>query len=195
MSGTPTQSLTTLLDAVRAGRPGAFDRVFAQVYDELRRLAHAVRDGRGTTLHTTALVHEAYLKLAGAEVLAADNRLHFMRIAARAMRQVLINAAERRLAAKRGGGQVDVTFEEQVQPRAVDADGLLALDAALTRLAKLDPRQARVVECRYFAGLTIPETADALGVSVPTINREWRMARAWLASELTSTPESDSPAS
>lgn len=179
------QPLTTLLDGVRAGRPEAFDRVFAQVYDELRRLAHAVRGGRaGATLDTTALVHEAYLKLAGSDALAAENRLHFMRIAARAMRQVLINAAERRAAAKRGGGQVDVTFEEQVRPGAVDAAGLLALDEALTRLEALDPRQAQVVECRYFAGLTIRETAGALGVSVPTVNREWRMARAWLAREL-----------
>ena len=127
------QPLTTLLDAARAGHSGAFDRVFAQVYDELRRLAHVVRQGRGATVNTTALVHEAYMKMAGADALAAENRLHFMRIAARAMRQVLVNAAERRTAAKRGGGQVDVTFEEQLGAGAVDAGDLLALHDALTR--------------------------------------------------------------
>jgi len=180
-----SQPLTTLLDDVRNGRPGAFDRVFSQVYDELLRLAHAVRRGRAAaTLNTTALVHEAYLKLAGTEALAAESRLHFMRIAARAMRQVLVNAAERRMAAKRGGGQADVTLEDELQGAGVDAGELLALHEALTRLEAIDPRQARVVECRYFAGLTIEETADALGVSVPTVNREWRMARAWLAREL-----------
>lgn len=184
MASPSAQPLTTLLDAVRAGRPDAFERVFAQVYDELRRLAHVVRGGRGATLNTTALVHEAYVKLAGADALAAENRLHFMRIAARAMRQVLVNAAERRTAAKRGGDQADITLDEAVKAGAVDAAGLLAVHEAVTRLETMDPRQAQVVECRYFAGLTIQETAGALGVSVPTVNREWRLARAWLAREL-----------
>ncbi|MEM7352394.1 MAG: ECF-type sigma factor [Acidobacteriota bacterium] len=184
MADSIAQPLTTLLDAARAGQSEAFDRVFAQVYDELRRLAHVVRAGRGATLDTTALVHEAYLKLAGAEALAAQNRLHFMRIAARAMRQVLVNAAERRTAAKRGGGQDDVTFDERDSAAPADAADLLALHQALTRLEVMDPRQAQIVECRYFAGLTIPETAGALAVSVPTVNREWRLARAWLARTL-----------
>ncbi len=183
-----TQPLTELLDAVRAGRSGAFDRLYEQVYAELRRLAHVVRGGRGATLNTTGLVHEAYVKLAGSEALAADSRLHFMRIAARAMRQVLVDAAERRAAAKRGGGEADVTLEDRPEGDAVDVAELLALNQALERLEALDPRQARVVEARYFAGLTIRETAEALGVSVPTINREWRLARAWLARELGEAP-------
>ena len=176
--------LTTLLDALRTGETGALDRVFAQVYEELQRLAHVVRGGRNATLDTTALVHAAYLKLAGAEALAPENRLHFLRIAARAMRQVLIHAAEKRVAAKRGGGQILITFDEQLKPYRIDEAELLALHDALERLEGMDPRQARVVECRYFAGLTIQETASALEISVPTVNREWRMARAWLACAL-----------
>ena len=190
MADSVSQPLTTLLDGVRAGRAGAFDHVFARVYDELRRLAHVVRGGRGATLDTTGLVHEAYVKLAGADLVSAANRLHFMRIAARAMRQVLINAAERRHAAKRGGGQLDLTFEEHLHPGGVDASELLALHDALDRLEAMDPRQAQVVECRYFAGMTIQETAEVLAVSVPTVNREWRMARAWLARALADRPVS-----
>ncbi len=181
----PSPPLITLLEAVRAGHTQAFDRVFDLVYDELRRMAHVVRRGRGGTLDTTGLVHEAYVKLAGAAILAPENRLHFMRIAARAMRQVLINAAEQKLAAKRGGGQSDITFEDHLHADRVDVAELLSLHNALGRLEAIDPRQAQVVECRYFGGMTIQETAVAVGVSVPTVNREWRMARAWLARTLT----------
>lgn len=184
MATCPSPSLTTLLEAVRDGQSEAFDRVFEQVYDQLRRIARHVHGGRRRALNTTALVHEAYVKLAAAESLGAENRLHFMRIAARAMRQILINAAERRLAAKRGGGQSELSLEEPCIPGTVDPAELLALNEALGQLESLDPRQARVVECRYFAGMTIEETAGALGVSVPTVNRDWRMARAWLARSL-----------
>lgn len=163
------------------------DRVFARVYGRLRRLAHVVRGGRGgATLNTTALVHEAYIRLAGPGAPAAESRLHFLRLAARAMRQVLVGAVERRMTAKRGGGKGAVTLEEPMAEATatVDPADLLALHGALTRLEAMDRRQARVVEYRFFAGLTIPETAEALGVSVPTVNREWRLARAWLAREL-----------
>lgn len=137
------------------------------------------------TLNTTALVHETYIKLRGAaKPLDAQNRLHFMRIAARAMRQVIVNSAEQRLADKRGGGQLEVTLGDEAEGVSVDATQVLALDGALRRLEALDPRQAQIVECRFFGGLTIPETASALSVSVATVNREWQVARLWLAREM-----------
>ena len=176
---------TILLEAIRAGDAQARDRLFAHVYDELLRMARAVRRDRGNlTLNTTALVHEAYLKLVGSDHLSAQNRLHFMRIAARAMRQVLVNAAERRHAAKRGAGQFNVTLHYDRHAAPLDAAHLLALNEALSRLEALDPRQVQIVECRFFTGLTIDETAEALDLSAATVNREWRLARAWLQREL-----------
>jgi RNA polymerase sigma factor (TIGR02999 family) len=177
--------LTALLHAASAGDPQAFDRAFARVYDELYRLARRVRGGRASdTLGATALVHEAYLKLAPAAQPAWEGRRHFLRVAARAMRQVLVGVARDRVAAKRGGGDLAVTLDEGAHAAPVRAGELLALDEALTRLAALDERQARVVELRYFAGLTSEETAEVLDVSVPTVQRDWRAARAWLAVEL-----------
>jgi RNA polymerase sigma factor (TIGR02999 family) len=177
--------LTMLLRAASAGDADAFDRAFSKVYDELHRLAVLVRGGRASeTLGATALVHEAYLKLAPAAQPSWEGRQHFLRVAARAMRQVLVGAARERLADKRGGGEFAVTLDEAAQASPVRADELVALDEALTRLAKLDERQARVVELRYFAGLTAEETAEALGISTPTVQRDWRAARAWLAVEL-----------
>lgn len=185
MPTTQPQTLTELLEAVRAGEAEALDRVFAQVYGELRRLAHVVRSGRGhATLETTALVHEAYLRLAGSERLSAASQRHFMRIAARAMRQVLVKSAERRNTFKRGGGQVATSLDEPDPVSGLEVEDLLALHRAVEQLEAIDPRQARVVECRFFAGLTIQETADALEVSIATANREWRMARAWLSHRL-----------
>jgi RNA polymerase sigma factor (TIGR02999 family) len=182
---TPPGELTALLRAAEAGDAAAFDRAFAGVYDELHRLAARVRGGRASdTLGATALVHEAYLKLAPAAQPAWEGRRHFLRVAARAMRQVLVGAARERQADKRGGGDFAVTLDEAAHAAPVRADELLALDEALTRLARLDERQARVVELRYFAGLTAEETAEALEVSVPTVQRDWRAARAWLAVEL-----------
>jgi len=142
-----------------------------------------VRAGRaGATLSTTALVHEAYVKLRPARAGAWAGRAHFFGAAARAMRDVLVDAARRRAAEKRGGGAVLVTLGDAAE--AVRPDELLALDEALVRLGALDVRQLRVVEYRFFAGLTAAETADALGVSTSTVEREWRGARAWLAREL-----------
>lgn len=180
-----SEPITALLAAVRAGDERALDQVFALVYDELRRLARAVRKGRaGTTLNTTALVHEAYLRLTASERLSPESRLHFMRIAARAMRQVVVATALRRTAGKRGGGQALVTLNEEVHGGTVQAEQFLALHEALERLEALDVRQAQIVECRFFAGLTVHETAEALSVSTATAKRDWRAARLWLAQEM-----------
>jgi RNA polymerase sigma factor (TIGR02999 family) len=183
--------VTRLLDAARAGDDEAFDRAFAVVYEELRRLAHHVRRGRASeTLNTTALVHEAYVHLLPSQDLKWEGRSHFLGVAARAMRQVLVRAAERRNAAKRGGGVQPVTLDgiqhgvaagdwSEVQPEQI-----LALDQALQRLAEFSPRQARVVECRFFAGLSVEETAAALDISERSVKRDWQGARAWLTREL-----------
>lgn len=164
----------------------ALDQLFGRVYDELRRLAHVVRGGRaGDTLNTTALVHEAYLKLASAKTLEVRSRPHFFALAARAMRQILVDAARRRLAQKRGGDSPPtVTLDESIFQDPLRPSQLVALDDALARLDAIDPRRARVVEHRIFAGLTADETAALLGVSRPTVERDWRAARAWLAVEI-----------
>ena len=166
----------------------SLDSLFSWAYTELRRLAHAVRgrSGRdGETLNTTALVHEAYLKLSSAHTLEIRSRTHFFAIAARAMRRLLVDAARGRLAQKRGGDDgAWVTLDESLLPQPMRASQLIALDEALTRLEATDPRRAQVVEQRVFAGLTSEETARVLGVSKPTVDRDWRAARAWLAVEL-----------
>lgn len=166
----------------------ALDDLFSATYEELRRLASAVRrDDPNATLTPTTLVNEAWLKLAQSPRLGSVSRLHFKRIAARAMRQVLIEAARRRKAAKRGGGVALITFDDTL---AVSTHGdaaaaeLLALNDALDDLARLQPRQALMVEYRFFGGLDIVETAELLGVSEATILRDWRAAKAWLAREL-----------
>jgi RNA polymerase sigma-70 factor, ECF subfamily len=165
----------------------ALDELFSATYEELRRLAGSVkRRDPSLTLSPTALVNEAWLKLAASPRFAHTSRLHFKRIAARAMRQVLVEAARRRHARKRGGAQnvAMVTFDEGLDASASYADGLLALDAALDDLARIHPRQALMVESRFFGGFDTTETAAVLGVSEATILRDWRAARAWLASEL-----------
>jgi len=168
----------------------ALDDLFSATYEELRRLAGSVRRSeRGSTLSPTALVNEAWLKLAGSPAVAHTTHLHFKRIAARAMRQVLVEAARRRLAQKRGGPDaVFVTFDESVAAGGGWADDLIGLDAALEVLARLHPRQAQMVESRFFGGLDVTETAAALGVSEATVQRDWRAARAWLSRELRRTP-------
>jgi RNA polymerase sigma factor (TIGR02999 family) len=159
------------------------------VYDELRRIAarYVGRERPGQTLQATALVNEAFLQLSKERTRQFQNRAHFVAIAALSMRQILVQRARARNAAKRDGGQ-RVTLDERVMPQAGGADtravDLVALDSALTRLAALDPEQARVVELRYFGGLTVEETAEAMGVSPATIKRQWTMARAWLKLQL-----------
>jgi RNA polymerase sigma-70 factor, ECF subfamily len=152
----------------------ALDRLFSETYEELRRLASSVRRGDpSATLNPTALVNEAWLKLANSPEIASTSRLHFKRIAARAMRQVLVEAARRRNARKRGGPD-----------GAQLGNDLVALDAALEELARVNPRQATMVECRFFGGLDIPETAELLEISEATVLRDWRAVKAWLANEL-----------
>jgi RNA polymerase sigma factor (TIGR02999 family) len=180
-------AVTVLLRAAAGGDPAAVDRLYAHVYPQFRRLARLVRRGRaGETLNTTALVHEAWLKLARGDIGAWRERAHFFAVAARAMRHVLVDAARRRIAHRRGGAAAFVITLDEAGPAApVRAAELVALDDALTRLAAIAPRRAAVVEQRFFAGLTTDETAAVLDVSTATVEREWRAARAWLATELT----------
>lgn len=165
--------------------PRDTDHAYSLAYEELRRLAATLLAGElHATISPTTLVHEAWLKLRRSAGLTAESELHFKRIAARAMRQVLVDAARRRRAEKHGGGLTLVAFDEALDaPASTDAQ-VLALDGALTELERRYPRQAEMIESRYFAGLTVPETAQLLGVSVATVNRDWRTARAWLAAEL-----------
>lgn len=184
LGGTPPSNASGRFDHGADDRR-ALDAVFSETYEELRRLAASVRrDDPSATLSPTALVNEAWLKLADSPGVARTTRIHFKRIAARAMRQVLIEAARRRQADKRGGGAAFVTFEDSMGETESAADELLALDEALDRLAHLSPRQALMVEARFFGGLELRETAELLEVSEATIVRDWRAARAWLASEL-----------
>lgn len=163
----------------------ALDDLFSATYEELRRLAAAVRrNDPSATLSPTALVNEAWLKLRESPGVARTSRLHFKRIAARAMRQVLIEAARRRRSEKRGGSAVVVTFDDSLQEAASTAEDLVALDDALNDLARLEPRQAMLVESRFFGGMDVAETAQLLDISESTALRDWRAAKAWLAREL-----------
>jgi RNA polymerase sigma-70 factor, ECF subfamily len=164
----------------------ALDQLFSVAYEELRRLASSVRRGDpSATLSPTALVNEAWLKLAKSPEVGATSKLHFKRIAARAMRQILVEAARRRNSSKRGGGaEITVTFDEAVQKKPSGGEELLALNTALDALAQMNPRQAVMVESRFFGGLDIPETASLLNISEATVLRDWRTAKAWLAHEL-----------
>lgn len=177
--------VTRLLEAAASGED-VLDELFTRVYGELHRLAHQVRGGRaGETLNTTALVHEAYIKLLPSAGYAFEGRRHFFAVAARAMRQILVSAARRKLAEKRGGtdGQM-VTFDEAVHSQPMRAAEVISLDRALSRLSSFDERRARVVELRFFAGLTVGDTAEALNLSTGTVERDWRVARAWLRNEM-----------
>lgn len=164
----------------------ALDDLFSVTYEELRRLASTVKRGdQSVTLTPTALVNEAWLKLANSPQFASTSRLHFKRIAARAMRQVLVEAARRRNASKRGGPDaIVVAIDDASDGVACVGKDLLALDRALDELARIEPRQALMVESRFFGGLDIVETAELLDVSEATILRDWRAAKAWLAHEL-----------
>jgi RNA polymerase sigma factor (TIGR02999 family) len=181
-----TGEITRILAALQGGDREAFGAVFPLVYDELRRMArHRMRGERpGHTLSPTALVHEAYLKLAGLERIEWRNRAQFFALAAQAMRQVLVDHALKRKTQKRGGGQVHVTLEDGVHGHTPPVEEILALDEVLKRLEALHERRARVVVCRFFAGMEVEETAAALGVSEATVKRDWSVARAWLNREL-----------
>jgi RNA polymerase sigma factor (TIGR02999 family) len=164
------------------------DEIFSVAYEELRRLAASVRrDDPAATLSPTHLVNEAWLKLAGSPELADTTPLHFRRIAAQAMRQLLVEAARRRNARKAGVGLLPVTFDDGLDIRDAGPSDVIGLHEALERLARLDPRQAMMVESRFFGGLSIGEIAQVLGVSEATVQRDWRAARAFLASNLPET--------
>ena len=186
-------AITDALAALRGGDPGAMDRLVPLVYEELARIAHRQLglEATGHTLSTTALVHEAYLRLVDQTRAQWADRAQFFGVAAHSMRRVLVDHARRHRAARRGGvNRRDVSLEalEAIDPASLAAgdraDILVAMDEALERLAALDARQARVVECRFFGGLTEEETAEALGVTARTVARDWVKARGWLYTEL-----------
>lgn len=186
------KTVTRLLDELRSGRREAYDELFPLVYEELRALAHRQRrKWRGNdTLNTTALVHEAYLKLVSQSTADWETEAHFLAAAGKAIRHILINYARDQQAKKRGGGL------HRAQPSAVDLaadpltdsgqtpEAIIALELALTRLAQHSERQSRIVECRFFGGMTIKQTAAALGISTATVERGWTMAQTWLHREL-----------
>jgi RNA polymerase sigma factor (TIGR02999 family) len=178
--------ITRLLGQLRDGDPTALDRLLPLVYEELRRIARRqLRQQRaGETLNTTALVHEAYLKLVDQTGVAWTDRAHFFGVAARAMRQILINQAQKYGTRKRGAGWRRISLDETVLAVEEQAGMLLALDDALTRLAELNERLSRLVECRFFGGMTEEEVAAALGVSDRTVRRDWLKAKMWLYAEL-----------
>jgi RNA polymerase sigma factor (TIGR02999 family) len=182
----PDHDVTLALRKVAEGDHRALDRVLPLVYDQLRAIAgRALRGERaGHTLSPTALVHEAYLKLVQLERVSFQDRAHFFAACAGEMRRVLIDHARRRDAGKRGAGAEHVPLENAVAAAEDRPAELIALDEALSRLAALNERQARVVECRFFAGMDVPETAAALGISAATVKRDWTVARAWLNREL-----------
>ena len=182
-----SETITRLLHDLKGGRREAFDELLPQVYDELRRAAHLQLRGERSdhTLNTTALVHEAYLKLVDQNQADWQNRAHFYAVASKAMRQILVSYARRRNADKRGGGVAPLAFDEAFGVFSDErSEELVALNEALVLLEKINPRYTRIVECRFFGGLTIEETAEALGVAPFTVTRDWRMARAWLKDAL-----------
>ncbi len=182
------QDITALLTAWREGESGALDRLMELAYPELRRIAHQQLGRRrpGESLESAALANEAYLKLARSGGIDCENRVHFLALCAQVMRRILVDHARQRASAKRGGDAARVPLADCVASGG-DANGVevLDLDAALDVLARLDPRKSRLVELRYFAGLTLEEVAGVLDISVETAKRDWRMARAWLLAELT----------
>lgn len=178
--------LTRILQAVRRGDAEASDRLWPMVYEELRALAHARMSGQspGHALQTTALVHEAYLKLVGSDDPGWEGRRHFFGAAAQAMRQILVDQARRKARIKHGGDFRRQDLDDGAAWIEAPVDDMLALDEALTELEAVDQRKARLVMLRYFAGLSMEETATALGVSVPTAERDWRYVKVWLYDRL-----------
>jgi RNA polymerase sigma factor (TIGR02999 family) len=185
--------VTELLLSWGQGDTAALDRLVPLLYDDLRRVArgHLRREGPGHTLQPTALVHEVFLRLVDVDRMTVKSRTHVFAVSARLMRQILVDHARRRQAGKRGGGATVIGLNEAAgaaAPASSSSVDVLALDEALDALSSFDDRQCRVVELRFFAGLNIPEAADALGVSTATVEREWAMAKAWLHQRL-STPQ------
>jgi RNA polymerase sigma factor (TIGR02999 family) len=186
MGESPNVDVTALLVSWAGGDRKALDDLMPIVYDELRRLAHrelaAERSDR--TLVTTALVHEAYMRLVNQNRARLESRAHFFNVAAQMMRRVLVDAARKRQSSKRGSGAPRIALDDAPEPRVEPGEELLDLDAALTRLERFDPQLSRIVELRYFGGLTLEEAGEVLGVSTSAAWRDWNTARAWLFDEL-----------
>jgi RNA polymerase sigma factor (TIGR02999 family) len=184
-----TKGVTQILEDYRNGDPGALNKLIPLVYDELRQLAHLAvrRQAPFQNLQTTALVHDAYLRLVDQSTAPSQNRIHFFGIAANLMRCILVDYVRRQHAAKRGGSERHLSLSAAVDWSDEKAVDLVALDNALTSLATIDPQKSRIVELRFFAGLSIEETAEALRMSPATVKREWRTAKAWLHREIRRT--------
>ena len=182
----PERDVTSLLVRWRNGDANAFDELAPIVYDELRKLArsHLRRERPGHTLQSTALVHEAYLRMIDQQNVSWQNRSHFYGIAAQMIRRILVDYARAKKTKKRGEAAPKIAFEEAAGAHGAEDLDLVALDDALKALAEIDPRQSRIVELRYFAGLSIEDTAEVLGISPATVKRDWTVARAWLRREL-----------
>jgi len=182
----PLSDITQILAEWDQGRPGALEKLAPVVYGELRQIAaaHMRHERSDHTLQPTALVHEAFLRLVSQRPVRWEGQAQFFGIAARLMRQILVNHARDRNTAKRGGRDLTLTLDASVDWAGARSVDLVALDDALTALAALDPQQSRVVELRFFGGLTVEEAAAVLGVSAPTVKREWRAARAWLHGQI-----------
>lgn len=184
---TQQAELTQLLNKAQRGDKDALDRLFPVVYRELRRVAsHQLANERANhTLQPTALVHEAYLRLIGQHSVDWNNRAHFFSIAAEMMRRILVNHAIEKKAQKRGAGETVISLEEIGGGLSGGSDfDVILLDETLKRLAELDERQSRIVELRFFGGLSVPETAEVLKISEATVNREWRSAKAWIMAQM-----------
>lgn len=186
METTPAGEVTALLQAWNAGDGAALQKLAELVYQDLHRAAHWCMTGERSshTLQTTALVHEVYLRLVGVQRVSWQNRAHFMAVCARLMRRVLIEFARKRGQQKRGAGAVHLSLDEALTLSPQSDPDLLALDDALNTLAAVDPRQAQVVELRFFGGLSVEETATALGVSAETVMHDWKLAKVWLLREI-----------
>lgn len=182
MRMTQSGEITQMLAAARAGDKVAWERLVHLIYTDLRQLARRVLGGsrRDQTLNTGALVHECYLRLSRSGAIVPNDRNHLFCLAARVMRQVICDYARERLAERRGGGVAPLSLESFTAQEQAHVEQFVELDTALTELARHDERQARVVECRFFAGMTDAETADALGISLRTVARDWDAARTWL---------------
>lgn len=180
------ENITQLLQQWSDGDERALDRLTPLVYDELRQQAarYLRRERRAHTMQTTALINEAYLRLIDAREVRWQGRAHFFGIAANLMRRILVDHARRRDAEKRGGSQIRLTLDQTIAPAAQPDVDVLAIDEALTRLAAVDEQQAQIVELRFFSGLSVEETAAALGISPRTVKRDWSVARAWLRREI-----------
>jgi RNA polymerase sigma factor (TIGR02999 family) len=184
-----THSLTLLLDRIRQGDEEAESRLIDLVYPELRRIArlHMRKEAAGHTLQPTALVHEVYLRIFGAAPVRVLDRAHFFALAARQMRRILVDHARARQAAKRGGDAVKLPIDAgAADPASAGTEDVIAVDEAIEKLEQLDPRAAKIIELRFFAGLTEKETAQVMGVSLSTLRADWRFARAWLYDQLRS---------